>query len=105
MRLALEDNQSPSVILWHLPVIYDSSYLSAFPVPLNQSSSLLKRLVWSMILIAAKRSSTVSAVTLPASFDTRISLRILRRTVSAQGNSLYTELIKIGYCLNSLCLN
>ena len=37
--------QSPILILWHLPVKYDLSQLSAFPVTPNQSSSLLSRIV------------------------------------------------------------
>ena len=36
---------------------------SAFPVTLNQSSSLLKRIVWSMVSNALERSSKVNAVT------------------------------------------
>ena len=39
MRSALEDKQSPSLILWHLPVKYDLNQSSAFPVTPNQSSS------------------------------------------------------------------
>ena len=49
LRSALEDKQSPSLIPWHLPVKYDSNQLSAFPVTPNQSLSLLKRMVWSMV--------------------------------------------------------
>ena len=60
MRSALEDKQSPSLILWHLPVKYDLNQLSAFPVTPNQSSSLLRRIVWSMVSKAAERSSNVN---------------------------------------------
>ena len=57
----------------------DSNQLSAFPVTLNQSSSLLSRIVWSMVSKAAERSSNVSAVTLPAFFDARILLWMFSR--------------------------
>ena len=101
-RSALEDRQSPSLILRHLPVRYDLNQSSAFPETLNQSSSLLKRIVWSMVLKAAERSSKVTAVTLPASihartfysffnFFKRISLGVLRRAVSVQWNFLYAD--------------
>ena len=84
LRSALEDKQSPSLILWHLPVIYDSNKLSAFPVTPNQLSSLLRRIVWSIVSKAAERSSNVSTVTLPASIDDRISLWIFSRAVSVE---------------------
>ena len=74
MRLALEDKRSLSLILWHLPVKYDLNQLSAFPVTPIQSSSLLRRIVWSLVSKAIERSSNVSAVTLLASIDARISL-------------------------------
>ena len=76
MRSALQYKQTPSLILWHLPVKYDLNQSSAFPVPPNQSSSLLKKIVWSMVLKAAERSSNVRVVTFPASTDARISLWI-----------------------------
>ena len=85
------DKQSPSLILWHLPVKYDLNQLSAFPVTPNQSLSLLSRIVWSMVSKAAERSSNVSAVTLPASIDARISLWIYSRAVSVEWNFLYAD--------------
>ena len=81
MRSALEDKQSPSLIFWHLPVRYDSNQSSAFAVTPNQSSSVLKGTVWSMVSNEAERSSNVSAVTLLASIDARMLLWIFRRTV------------------------
>ena len=84
MRSALAVKQSPSLTLWNLSVIYDLNHSSASPWPVtqNQLLSLLKRIVWFMVSKAAERSSKVSAVTLPASVDARISLWILRRAVS-----------------------
>ena len=85
------DKQSPILILWHLPVKYDLNQLSSFPVTPNQSSSPLSRIVWSMVSKAAERSSNVSAVTLPASIDTRISLWIFSRAVSVEWNFPYVD--------------
>ena len=70
----MEDKQSSSLILWDLPVKYDLNQWSAFPAAPNHSSSLLMRIEWSIESKAAERSSKVTAVTLPASIDTRISL-------------------------------
>ena len=84
MRSALEDKQSPSLTLWYLPVKYDSNQSSAFPVIPNKSSSLLKRMVWSMVSKAVETSSDVSAVILPALIDARMSLLIFRRAVSVE---------------------
>ena len=58
--------------------------LNAFSVTPNQSPSLLKRIIWSLVSKELERSSNVSAVTLPASIDARISLGILRRPVSVE---------------------
>ena len=44
-----------------------------------------------MVSKAAERSSNVSAVTLPASIDARISLCILNRAVSVEWNFLYAD--------------
>ena len=41
-RSGLEDEQSPSLICWHLPDRYDLNQLRAFHVTLNQSSRLIK---------------------------------------------------------------
>ena len=79
------------LILWYLSVKYARSQLSAFPVTPNQSSSLLSRIVWSMVSKAIERSSIVSAVTLPASTDARISLWIFSRAVSVEWNFLYAD--------------
>ena len=84
MRSDLEDRQSPSLILWHLPVRYDLSQSSAFPVTPNHYLSLLNRIVWSMVSNAAERSSKVKAVTLLLSIEDRMSLWILIRTVSVE---------------------
>ena len=64
MRSALEDKQSPSLILWHLPVKYDLNQSSAFPVTPNQSSSLLKKIVLSMVSKAASVTQLRFCITL-----------------------------------------
>ena len=61
-RSALEDKQSPSLIFWYLPVTYNLNQASTFSVTPNQSSSLFKRIVWSMVSKSAERSSKVNAV-------------------------------------------
>ena len=83
MRSLLEDKQSHGLIFCHLPVRYDSNHLSVFPVTLNHSS-LLQRIVWSMVSKAVERSSNVSDVTLSASIDARISLLTFSRAVSVE---------------------
>ena len=91
MISAFEDKQSPSLILWHLPVRHDLNQLSAFSVTLNHSSSVLKRIVWSIISKTAERAGTVSAATLPASIDDRISLWNLRKAVSVETSHMQTD--------------
>ena len=58
LRLALEGKQSPSLIIWHLLIRHDLNKSSAFPVTWNQSSSLLKRIVWWMVSKAVERSKS-----------------------------------------------
>ena len=58
-RSALESKQSPSLIRRHVPVIYNLNQSSTSPVTPNQSSSLLKRIVWSMVSKAVDRTSKV----------------------------------------------
>ena len=82
VRSALEDKQSPSLILWHFPVRYDSNQSSAFPVTTNQSSTLLKIILWSMVSKAAERSWKVSVVTLPAFIGAGISINA-RKSLSS----------------------
>ena len=48
-------------------------------VTLNQSSSLLKRIVWSVVSKAADRSNKVNAMTLPSASDDRISFVDLKK--------------------------
>ena len=91
VRSVSEDKQSSSLILWHLPVKNNSNQLSAFPLTPSQSSSLFKRIVWSLVSKAAERSSNVGAVTLPASIDARISLWIWRGAFSGEWNFLYAD--------------
>ena len=90
-RSDLEDRQLRSLILWLLPVKYDLNQSTAFPLTPNQSPSLLRRIVWSIVSKAAERSSRVNAVTLPSSIAERISLWILRRAVSVEWNFLYAD--------------
>ena len=73
-RSDLKDRQLSSLILWLLPVKYDLNQSNAFTLTPNHLPSLLRRIVWSIVLKAAERSSRVNAVTLPSSIDERISL-------------------------------
>ena len=86
MKPDLEDRsgQSPSLILWHLPVRYDLNQSSAFPVTLNNCLSLFNSIAWSMASNAAKTLSKVKAVTLPLSIEEKILLWSLRRAVLVQ---------------------
>ena len=69
----------------------------------NQSSNLLRRIVWSVVSKAAERSSRVNAVTLPSSTDDRISLWILRRSLSVQMKFPVYRLIMIDVCELLIC--
>ena len=79
-----------------VPVRYELNQSSAFPVTPNQSPTFLKRIVWSMESKAAERSSNVSAVTLPASIDARMSLWIFSRAGSVEVKLPICRLILIG---------
>ena len=84
LRSALGDKQSPSLILWHLPVKYDLNQSSAFPVTPNQSSSLLKKIVWSMVL------KTTEICQWPCGIHW-MSLWVFSRAVSVEWNVLYAD--------------
>ena len=97
-RWTLKERQSFSSILRDLPVRYDLNQSNVFLVTPNQSTSLLKRVEWSMVSKAGERSSKVSAVTLQSSIDEKISLCIWRRALSVERN--YRDLNE--YCLHLL---
>ena len=77
---------------------------SAFPVTPNYSSSLLKRIVWSMVSKAAERSSNVIAVILLASIDTRMPLWISVGQFRLSETS-YMQTDTDWMCLNCLYVN
>ena len=65
-----------------------------------------------MVSKAAERSGSVSALTLPASIDARISLWILSRAVTVKGNFPYADWYGLDMqtgmdwiCLDYLCVN
>ena len=58
MRSDLEDRQSPSLILWHLPDRYHLNQSCAFPVSLNDSLNVLNSIVWLMASTQQKLRAT-----------------------------------------------
>ena len=70
----MENRQSRSLIILHLPVRYDLNQSRAFQVTPKHSVSLLKRIVCSMVSKEAGRSTKVNVMTLPSSSDDRVSI-------------------------------